>query len=72
MRNMVILDRIVAAKRHEVASLKEATPLARLKEAIADLPAVRDFQGDRQRLGLCRHRRGEEELAIQGEDQGGV
>ncbi len=41
----MILDRIVAAKRQEVASLKEATPLAHLKGAIADLPPVRDFRG---------------------------
>jgi indole-3-glycerol phosphate synthase len=40
----VILDRIVAAKRQEIASLKEATPLARLKEVIRDLPPTRDFR----------------------------
>jgi len=42
---MAILDRIVAAKRQEVASLKETIPLAQLKGAIADLPPVRDFRG---------------------------
>jgi indole-3-glycerol phosphate synthase len=42
---MVILDRIVAAKRHEVASLKANQPLSQLQGAIADLPPVRDFRG---------------------------
>jgi len=40
----VILDRIVAAKREEVARLKKATPLARLQEAISNLPPTRDFK----------------------------
>jgi indole-3-glycerol phosphate synthase len=40
----VILDQIVAAKRQEVASLKKATPLARLQGAIRDLPPTRDFK----------------------------
>ncbi len=40
----MILDRIVAAKREEVARLKKETPLARLQEAIKDLPPTRDFK----------------------------
>jgi indole-3-glycerol phosphate synthase len=40
----VILDRIVAAKSREIASLKQATPLARLQEAVNDLPRARDFR----------------------------
>jgi len=40
----VILDQIVTAKRQEVASLKKATPLARLQGAIRDLPPTRDFK----------------------------
>ena len=40
----MILDRIVAAKRREVASLKKTTPLARLQEVINDLPPTRDFR----------------------------
>jgi indole-3-glycerol phosphate synthase len=40
----VILDQIVAVKREEIASLKESTPLARLQEAINDLPPTRDFR----------------------------
>jgi len=40
----VILDQIVTAKRQEVASLKKATPLARLQGAIRDLPPTRDFR----------------------------
>ena len=40
----MILDRIVGVKREEIASLKQATPLARLKEAIRDLPPTRDFK----------------------------
>ena len=39
----MILDQIVTAKRQEIASLKQATPLAQLKEAIRDLPRARDF-----------------------------
>ena len=40
----MIIDRIVAAKRQEIAALKQATPLARLKGAIRDLPPTRDFR----------------------------
>jgi indole-3-glycerol phosphate synthase len=40
----VILDRIVAAKNQEIASLKQATPLARLQEAVVHLPPTRDFR----------------------------
>ena len=40
----MILDRIVAAKRQEIASLKKTTPLARLQEVINDLPPTRDFR----------------------------
>jgi indole-3-glycerol phosphate synthase len=40
----VILDQIVAVKREEVARLKKATPLARLQEAVMDLPPTRDFK----------------------------
>jgi indole-3-glycerol phosphate synthase len=40
----VILDQIVTAKRQEIALLKQATPLVRLKEAIRDLPPTRDFK----------------------------
>jgi indole-3-glycerol phosphate synthase len=41
----VILKRIVEAKRKEVASLKEMTPLAQLENAIGNLLPVRDFRG---------------------------
>jgi indole-3-glycerol phosphate synthase len=40
----VILDRIVAAKREEVARLKKATPLARLQQAVKDLSTTRAFR----------------------------
>ena len=40
----MILDQIVAAKRQEVASLKESTPLAKLQEAINNLPPTRAFR----------------------------
>jgi indole-3-glycerol phosphate synthase len=40
----MILDRIVEAKRKEVAHLKGVKPLARLKEALEDLPPPRDFR----------------------------
>jgi indole-3-glycerol phosphate synthase len=40
----MILDRIVAAKREEVASSKKTTPLARLQGAVMDLPSTRDFR----------------------------
>ncbi len=41
----MILDRIVQAKRKEIASLKVERPLPRLEEAIRDLPPSRDFKG---------------------------
>ncbi len=41
----MILKRIVEAKRKEVASLKEMTPLAQLENAIGNLLPVRDFRG---------------------------
>lgn len=43
----MILDRIVAVKRQEVASLKGRQPLAQVQEAAyrGDLPPVRDFRG---------------------------
>lgn len=41
----MILEQIVAVKREEVARLKKATPLARLQEAVSDLPLTRDFRG---------------------------
>ena len=40
----MILERIVEAKRKEVAFLKELTPLAQLKNAIGNLLPVRDFR----------------------------
>lgn len=40
----MILDQIVAAKRLEIASLKKTMPLARLQEAVMDLPQTRDFR----------------------------
>lgn len=40
----MILERIVAAKRKEVADLKDITPLAQLEDAIGNLPPVRDFK----------------------------
>jgi indole-3-glycerol phosphate synthase len=40
----MILDRIVAVKREEVASLKEVRPLPQLQEAIEGLPPTRDFR----------------------------
>jgi indole-3-glycerol phosphate synthase len=41
----VILDKIVAVKRDEVARLKKTTPLAQLQKAVGDLPPARDFRG---------------------------
>ena len=41
----MILEKIVAVKREEVASLKRATPLAQLKEAMRDLSPPRNFRG---------------------------
>jgi indole-3-glycerol phosphate synthase len=41
----VILERIVEAKRKEVAALKEMTPLAQLEDAIGNLLPLRDFRG---------------------------
>lgn len=40
----MILDRIVAYKRKEVAHLKGVMPLTGLKEAVGDLPPPRDFR----------------------------
>jgi indole-3-glycerol phosphate synthase len=40
----MILDRIVEAKREELAYLKGVKSLARLKEAMRDLPPPRDFR----------------------------
>jgi indole-3-glycerol phosphate synthase len=40
----MILERIVEAKRKEVASLKEVRPLARIKEAVEGLPPPREFR----------------------------
>jgi indole-3-glycerol phosphate synthase len=40
----MILDRIVEAKRKEVAHLKGERSLDRLKEAVGDLPPPRDFR----------------------------
>ncbi len=40
----MILDRIVAVKRQEVARLKKATPLAQLQKAVEDLPPTRAFR----------------------------
>ena len=41
----MILERIVEAKRKEVADLKDMTPLAQLKDAVGNLLPVRDFKG---------------------------
>jgi indole-3-glycerol phosphate synthase len=41
----VILERIVEAKRKEVAALKDITPLVHLEDAIRNLLPVRDFRG---------------------------
>jgi indole-3-glycerol phosphate synthase len=41
----MILDRIVAAKHQEVASLKKTTPLDELQKRVRDLPPARDFAG---------------------------
>jgi indole-3-glycerol phosphate synthase len=41
---MMILDRIVEAKRKEVASMKELRPLSRLEEALRNLSLPRDFR----------------------------
>jgi len=43
--NMMILDKIVAAKKEEVARLKSEEPLAELKEMLRDIPQARDFKG---------------------------
>jgi indole-3-glycerol phosphate synthase len=40
---MSILDRIVEAKRREIADAKARTPAKQLQAAIADAPPVRDF-----------------------------
>jgi indole-3-glycerol phosphate synthase len=40
----MILDRILAVKREEIASLKKTTPLVRLQQAVGDLPPTRDFR----------------------------
>lgn len=41
----MILERIVEAKRKEVAALKKATPLVQLEDAIRNLLPVLDFRG---------------------------
>jgi indole-3-glycerol phosphate synthase len=46
----MVLERIVKAKRREVASRKEIVPLSRLREAMMDLPPPRDFMGAINRL----------------------
>ncbi len=46
----MILERIVEAKRKEVASLKEVRPLSRFEGALRDLPPPRDFRGAISRL----------------------
>ena len=40
----MILDKIIAVKKEEVAHLKRAMPLSELKEVIRDLPPPRDFR----------------------------
>ena len=44
-----ILDKIVAGKRHEIATAKAAVPEAQLRDALASAPPVRDFYS-----ALCR------------------
>jgi indole-3-glycerol phosphate synthase len=46
----MILDRIVEAKREEVASLKVVRPLSRFEEALTDLAPPRDFRRAISRL----------------------
>ena len=41
---MSILDRIVEAKREEVAHLKRSKPLSEMKRIICDMPPPRDFR----------------------------
>jgi len=41
----MILDRIIEAKKEEVAQLKQTRPLSELKAAIRNLPSPRDFRG---------------------------
>jgi indole-3-glycerol phosphate synthase len=41
----VILERIVEAKRKEVAALKDITPLVQLEDALRNLLPVRNFKG---------------------------
>ena len=48
----MILDKITAVKRSEVAARKAATPLAALKEMIAGAPPVRDFGAALVRGGI--------------------
>ena len=48
----MILDAIVANKRIEVESRKQAVPLDHLEERIAGLPAPRDFRGALRRDGI--------------------
>jgi indole-3-glycerol phosphate synthase len=41
----MILERIVAAKRMEIASRREMMPLAQIQESLTMLPPARDFRG---------------------------
>jgi len=41
----MILERIVEAKKKEVARLRSATPIPELERAARDMPAARDFRG---------------------------
>jgi indole-3-glycerol phosphate synthase len=40
----MILDKIIGAKRKEVASLKVERPLSRLEDTVRNLPPPRDFK----------------------------
>ena len=40
----MILDKIITAKKEEVAHLKRTMPLSELKEVIRDIPSPRDFR----------------------------
>jgi indole-3-glycerol phosphate synthase len=49
-----ILDKIVAAKRREIAACREQTPQAKLERRLASAPAVRDFFAAASQPGAVR------------------
>jgi indole-3-glycerol phosphate synthase len=51
---MTILDKIVAAKRQEIAAQRAAEPEAELRRRLKDAPPVRDFRAAMERPGRMR------------------